>query len=102
MMTRWIQNGYQAKSELENTLNPNEKKESNNTEECGNDWELLEGFCEWLIDVDGGYRNPKIALQYKSQVRSIANSLKAVATHDQSQLSALNLLLLQDKEGVQC
>ena len=56
----------------------------------------------WLVDVDGGYRNEKIAQQYKSQVRSVIHRLtltEAVTTKSQEKRPSVHLLLIPGKDG---
>ena len=56
----------------------------------------------WLVDVDGGYQNEKIAQQYKSQVRSVVHRLtltEAVTTKSQEKRPSVHLLLIPGKDG---
>jgi len=73
----------------------------NEEEVSGKDVLLSEFYC-WLIDVDGGYRNEKVAQQYKSQVKSVVHRLaltETVTTNKQGKCPSVHLLLIPGKEG---
>ena len=66
------------------------------------DDDLLAEFYMWLVDVDGGYRNEKIAQQYKNQVRNVIHRLtltEAVTTERQEKRPSVQLLLIPGKDG---
>ena len=73
-----------------------------NKEDISGQDDLLSEFYCWLVDVDGGYRNEKVAQQYKSQVRSVVHRLaltETVTTNSQGKCPSVNLLLIPGKEG---
>ncbi|XP_068704361.1 protein DEK-like [Montipora foliosa] len=62
-----------------NVQTPYENNPENKKEEFQEN-ELLSEFYSRLVEVDGGYRNEKIASQYKSQVQSVIQRLRQTAT----------------------
>ena len=63
---------------------------------------LITEFYDYMIDVDGGYRNVKIAQQYKSQVKSVIRTCTANSTQDDKQKQsgpAIYSLLTPGKVG---
>ena len=73
-----------------------------NEEDVRGQDDLLSEFYTWLTDVDGGYRNEKVAQQYKSQVKSVVHRLaltETVTTNNQGKCPSLHLLLISGKEG---
>ncbi|XP_068721523.1 uncharacterized protein [Montipora capricornis] len=67
---------------------------------------LLTEFYEYLVGVDGGYRNARIAQQYKSQVQSIIRTCHLQLAeyipidHKQPGFPAIYSLLIPGKDGV--
>ena len=63
---------------------------------------LITEFYDYMVDVDGGYRNVKIAQQYKSQVKSVIPTCTANSTQDDEQKQsgpAIYSLLTPGKVG---
>ena len=78
-----------------------EKEPENKKDESAGDGLLLE-FYTWLVGVDGGYRNAKVANQYKSQVQSVNQRLtltETVTSNNQEERPAVHVLLIPGKDG---
>ena len=63
---------------------------------------IITEFYDYLVDVDGGYRNTKIAQQYKAQVKSVIRTCKTQSTEqkEHQEMPAYCLLLIPGRAGV--
>ena len=78
-----------------------EREPENKKDESAEDG-LLSEFYTWLVGVDGGYRNEKIANQYKSQVQSVIHRLtltETVTSNNQEECPSIHVLLIPGKDG---
>lgn len=79
---------------------PSEVDDSSGKEELETD-DMLKQYYEWLVEVDGGYRDEKSAKQYQTQVKSVIRKLKELSQKDEHKnLSGSELLTLEGQEGV--
>lgn len=89
-------------SDCETDVQASRGRVPQNEEDVSGQDDLFSEFYSWLIDVDGGYRNEKVAQQYKSQVKSVVHRLalkETVTTNNQGKCSSAHLLLIPGKEG---
>ena len=89
-------------SDCETDAQASRERVPQNVEDVSGQDDLLSEFYCWLIDVDGGYRNEKVAQQYKSQVKSVFHRLaltETVTSNNQGKCASVHLLLIPGKEG---
>ena len=87
-------------SDCETDAQASRERVPQNVEDVSGQDDLLSQLYCWLIDVNGGYRNEKVAQQYKLQVKSVVHRLalsETVTSNNQGKCASMHLLLIPGK-----